>query len=127
MTMKLKSAAGLVCYVKNVPKSVKFYETVGFTFKKSESTRATGYINWFWIDLLQIGKEDRAGFKVAKTTKNKGEGYFVYLSVDDVDEDYKSMVSKGLKQSKPKDTEWGNRECLLKDPDGYMLVIFKKK
>ena len=23
--MKLKSAAGLVCYVKNVPKTVKFY------------------------------------------------------------------------------------------------------
>jgi predicted lactoylglutathione lyase len=30
--MKLKSAAGIVCYVKDVPKTVEFYKALGFTF-----------------------------------------------------------------------------------------------
>jgi hypothetical protein len=31
--MKLKSAAGVVCYVHNLGKTVEFYEKLGFQFK----------------------------------------------------------------------------------------------
>ena len=52
----------------------------------------------------------------------------LYFSVDDVDEAYKSLRAKGLKpSSEPKDRPWGNREFVIRDPDGYKLVIFKRK
>jgi len=126
--MKLKSAAGIVCYMKDVPKTVKFYESLGFTFKKNKPTHATGYINWFWIDFLQIDKEDKPGFEEEAKSASKGAGQFLYLRVDDVDEAYKSLTTKGLEpSSKPKDWPWGNREFVIRDPDGYKLVIFKRK
>jgi len=59
---------------------------------------------------------------------SKGTGVFLYLSVDDVDGFHKGLLSKGLKpSSKPQDQPWGNREFILRDPDGYKLVIFKRK
>lgn len=126
--MKLKSAAGIVYYVKDVPKTVRFYKILGFTFEKNKPTHATGYINWFWIDFLQSDKEDKPAFRDEANSKNKGAGQFLYLSVDDVDEAYKSLIAKGLNPStEPKDWPWGNREFVIRDPDGYKLVIFTRK
>jgi len=52
----------------------------------------------------------------------------LYLSVDDVDVFQKELLSKGMKpSSKPQDHPRGNREFILRDPDGYKLVIFKRK
>ena len=65
--MKLKSAAGIVCYVKDVHKTVGFYKTLGFVFKKNKPTHATGYINRFWIDFLQSDKEDKPGSRTMPT------------------------------------------------------------
>lgn len=117
--MKPKSAAGIVCYVKDVKKTVKFYKLLGFDFKKEKPFHARGYINWFWIGFLQSNKE--------ANSSNKGAGQYLYLSVDNVDEAYKELSKKGLKSSKPKDWPWGNREFVIRDPDGYKLVAFKKK
>ena len=126
--MNLKSVSGVVCYVKNIPKTVQFYKTLGFTFKKEKPTHATAYSNWFWIDFLQSDKENKPGFKDEAKAKNKGAGQFIYLSVDDVDEAYKSLIEEGLKpSSEPKDWPWGNREFVIRDPDGYKLAIFKRK
>jgi catechol 2,3-dioxygenase-like lactoylglutathione lyase family enzyme len=126
--MKIKSVAGITCYVKNLSKSVKFYETLGFETKKKEADHATLYSNWFWIDFLAISKDKRAEFTKGADLSNKGAGVFLYLSVDDVDESHKALLAKGLKPStKPQDQPWGNREFILRDPDGYNLVIFKRK
>jgi uncharacterized glyoxalase superfamily protein PhnB len=49
------------------------------------------------------------------------------LSVDDVDSTYQELVDKGLTpSSQPREWPWGNREFVIRDPDGYKLVIFKK-
>lgn len=45
--MKIKSVSGLVCYVKDLNKAVKFYETLCFAFKKRVADHATAYSNWF--------------------------------------------------------------------------------
>jgi uncharacterized glyoxalase superfamily protein PhnB len=50
------------------------------------------------------------------------------LSVDDVDDFHQGLIANGLKSStKPKDQPWGNHQFILRDPDGYNLVIFKRK
>lgn len=126
--MQPKSVSGLVCYVKDITATVAFYETLGFTFKRHEPTRATGYINWFWIDFLQSDTETKPAFLAEANAQPKGAGQYLYLSVDDVDGAHAALVAAGLKLStEPADQPWGNREFVIRDPDGYKLVIFKRK
>ena len=126
--MKLKSAAGIVCYVKDVDKTAHFYETLGFQLKTREADRVTAYLNWFWIDFLSRGKVERPAFQEPATSKNKGSSQFLYLRVDNVDEAYNELLEKGLKpESEPRNRPGGIREFVLHDPDGYPLVFFKKK
>lgn len=126
--MKIKSVAGIACYVKNLNKTTKFYETLGFETRKRDATRVSVYSNWFWIDLLAIAKEKRTEFAKEARLSRKGTGIFLYLSVEDVDEFHKELLVKKLKpSSEPQDQPWGNREFILHDPDGYKLVIFKRK
>jgi hypothetical protein len=62
--------------VKDVHKTVGFYKTLGFVFKKNKPTHATGYINRFWIDFLQSDKEDKPGLKDDANARNKCAGRF---------------------------------------------------
>ena len=125
--MKIKSVSGITCYVKNLNKTVKFYQTLGFTFRKKAPDHATAYSNWFWIDFLSIGKEARPELRKDARLANKGAGVFIHLSVEDVDAFHKSLRAKGLKPSgDPQNSPSGNREFILRDPDGYKLVIFKR-
>jgi len=123
--MKIKAVSGFTCHVKNLNKTVKFYEALGFEQKKKENGHATLYSNWFWMDFLPIGKDERAN---ASKGADLGAGISIYMSVDNVDEFHKQLLAKGLKpRTKPQDQPWGNREFILRDPDGYNLVIFKRK
>lgn len=125
--MKMKSVSGITCYAKDLAKTVTFYEALGFLFRKKEATHATAYLNWFWIDFVSIGLEDKAAFLEEAKSKNKGAGLYINISVDEIDELYSELVAKGLKPSgEPKDWPWGNREFVLRDPDGYKLVFFQK-
>jgi catechol 2,3-dioxygenase-like lactoylglutathione lyase family enzyme len=125
--MKIKSVSGLTMAVKSLDKTAKFYEALGFEIRKREAERMSAYSNWFWIDFV-AGAKARAPKPASPAKKAAGEGIAVYLSVDDVDAFHKQLVGKGLKpKSEPKDTEWGNREFALLDPDGYRLVFFKRK
>jgi catechol 2,3-dioxygenase-like lactoylglutathione lyase family enzyme len=125
--MKLKSVAGLVCYVKDTAKTAEFYDALGFHFDKREPDHLSIRLNWFWIDFHSQDKEDKLEFQKEANLKNKGAGLFLYISVDDVDEFYEGVLAKGLKpSSQPRNWPWGNREFALRDPDGYKLIFFKR-
>jgi catechol 2,3-dioxygenase-like lactoylglutathione lyase family enzyme len=118
--MKVNSISGITCQVKNLAKAATFYETIGFRRGKEESDRVTFYVNWFFVTLVA---EDQT-----KKTAAKGAGVFLYIKVDDVEGYHKAVLSKGLKPSgKPERQPSGNREFVLRDPDGYNLVFFQKK
>lgn len=126
--MKIKSVSGVTCYVKNLNKTATFYEALGFEIRKRETHHVTAYSNWFWVDFLAISKNKREEFTKGEELSNPGAGVFLHLSVDNVDEFHQYLVSKKIKTStKPQDQPWGNREFMLRDPDGYHLVIFKRK
>jgi predicted enzyme related to lactoylglutathione lyase len=125
--MKLKSGAGIVCYVKDIAKTVEFYEQLGFQFKLKESTRATGYINWWWIDFHLIDASDAPPWHVSPNVDNAEIGALFYFSVDNVQQAYDELTSKGLHpSSEPVDLR-GNKEFVIVDPDGYRLAFFKRK
>lgn len=125
--MKIKSISGIVCYVKNPLKTADFYEALGFTIDKREAEHVSVRVNWFWIDFHPQDKEDKPEFQREASLENKGAGQFLYLKVDDVDATYQELVDKGLQpSSQPRDWPWGNREFVIRDPDGYKLVFFNK-
>ena len=116
--MKINSISGITCYVSDLTKTAKFYESLGFRFGKQEEDRLTCYINWFWIVFIQE----------RKNRISVDEGMAVYLKVDDVNEYYNNVVSQGMKpEINPIKKSNGMVEFLLKDPDGYNLVFFEKK
>jgi catechol 2,3-dioxygenase-like lactoylglutathione lyase family enzyme len=121
--MKIKSVSGITCFAKNLSKTAKFYEALGFVIKKRKATHFTAYSNWFWIEFVAVGKDDRA-----TAAYEKANSPLVYLSVDDVDAFYAQLISQKIKPvSQPQNQPWGNREFVVRDPDGYNLVIFKRK
>lgn len=125
--MKLKSVSGIVAYVKDTKKTSDFYRKLGFTFDKDEPDHISIHLNDFWMDFHPQDKEDKPDFQKEANLDNKGAGMFLYISVEDVDEFYKGVLAKGLRpSSEPRDWPWGNREFVLRDPDGYKLVFFQK-
>jgi catechol 2,3-dioxygenase-like lactoylglutathione lyase family enzyme len=113
--MSIKSISGLVFHVKNLNAAKGFYEKLGFKFASNTEGYLKAYINWFWVEFYE-GEAD------------KGAQAYTQLSVGDVDEFYKELVSKGMKpDGEPKDIPAGRREFLLTDPDGYKLIFFTKK
>ncbi len=123
----MKSVAGIVCYVKSTAKTAEFYDALGFIFTKREPDHLSIRLNWFWIDFHPQDKEDKPDFQEEANLDVKGGGQYLYISVEDVDEFYQMLLTKGLKpSSEPKDWPWGNREFAIRDPDGYKLVFFKK-
>ncbi len=85
-------------------------------------------MNWFWIDFLSSDQEERSEWKEEATRENKGSSQFLYLSVENVDEAYHELLEKGLKPvCEPRNRPGGIREFMLRDPDGYLLVFFRKK
>jgi predicted enzyme related to lactoylglutathione lyase len=125
--MKFKSAAGSVCYVKDVARTVEFYEKLGFTFKTKEPDRATAYINWWWVDFHPIGAADAPASHAAKKVANANIGALFYFSVENVQKAYEEVLAAGFEPaSQPIDLR-GNKEFTIVDPDGYRLVFFKRK
>lgn len=128
--MKIVSVSGIVRPVEDLSKTIEFYEKLGFLFKEKNPDFAKAYVNWFWIEFVDVQKMEATVFKkqVSEDGRLGSSGDFLHVSVDDVDEFYEHVVSKGLKpSSEPQDFPWGRREFVIRDPDGYKLVFFKKK
>ena len=117
-----KSISSLLFFVKDLDVTFNFYKTLGFEVEKKDGM-VTFYVNWFKVDFIdKEHSEFKSGFD-----GEMGRGMFTYIKVDDVDLFYKTILDKGITpSSKPKDWEWGNREFVVKDPDGYRLVFFNK-
>jgi predicted enzyme related to lactoylglutathione lyase len=125
--MKFKSAAGTVCYVGDVSKTVEFYEKLGFQFKTKGPTRATAYINWWWVDFHQLGADDAPAWHVSPNVENTDIGALFYFSVENVQEAYEEAVANGFGPASEPIALRGNKEFMITDPDGYRLVFFKRK
>jgi len=126
--MKVNSISGLTCYVKDLARTAEFYEAIGFRRGKEGPDRVTFYVNWFFVTFIAQDQEADAELRKEAELPAKGAGLFLYIKVDDVGDFYEAVRSKGLKSAdEPQDRPSGNREFVLRDPDGYKLVFFQKK
>lgn len=105
--------------------SEKFYKKLGFEVTTSTSGYSEVKLGNFEIVLVNMRDEDEfAGDSLAG---EKGKGMYVYIWVENVDAAYKNFLDKGLIPStQPRDWPWGNREFIIKDPDGYKLCFWHK-
>lgn len=125
----LKSVSGLGFYVQDTKKTIAFYKKLGFTKITREQDSIKIYLNWFWMQFNESATSKKLGkeFQKEAFAKVKGAGLYINIAVSEIDKLYASLVRKGLKpSSKPRDWAWGNREFVIRDPDGYKIVFFEK-
>jgi catechol 2,3-dioxygenase-like lactoylglutathione lyase family enzyme len=116
--MKPNSISGITCYVEDLSKTAEFYESLGFRRGKEEPDRVTFYVNWFFVTFIADDAE----------ASNRGAGLHINIKVDDIGEFHKAVVAAGMKpDGEPEVQASGNREFVLRDPDGYKLAFFQKK
>jgi len=104
--------------------SEKFYKKLGFEVLVSTDAYSEIQLGEFSITLVNMRDEDE--FNGDSLSGIKGKGMYIYIKVDDVDAEYNRQEKLGLKPAtKPRNWEWGNREFILKDPDGYKLCFWQ--
>ena len=120
--MKITS---LLFWVQENELSVKFYKKIGFDVVHSENDYSVVSLKGFEITLVTMRDEEK--FAKDSLSSDKGRGMYVYINVENINDKYKELVDKGLRPAtEPKDWKWGNREFILKDPDGYKLCFWQK-
>lgn len=115
----------LLFWVQENKLSEKFYKKLGFEVLQSDDEHSLVSLNGFAIDLVNMRDEEK--FARDSMSGNKGRGVYVYIGVDNVNMVYKKLLEQGFTPATtPKDWPWGNREFILKDPDGYKLCLWEK-
>ncbi len=104
--------------------SAKFYKKLGFDVVRDEDDHSIVKLQNFQITLVNM--RDEPMFSGDSMAHEKGKGMYIYILVDDVDAKYQELVNNGFEPAtEPKDWKWGNREFILKDPDGYKLCFWQ--
>lgn len=114
--MKISSISGLAYRVRDLNRTMEFYESLGFRIGKRDDHQATCYVNWFWLRFVE-----------ATDGAEPEPGATLYLKVDDIDDYYGALLARDFTPStEPRKQPSGTREFLLDDPDGNTLAFFAK-
>ena len=106
--------------------SEKFYKKVGFAVVSSDDQVSVVTLQGLQITLVNMRDEEL--FARDSLASEKGKGMYIYIAVNDVDVTYTQLIRKGIQPvTEPKDWPWGNREFIVKDPDGYKLCFWAKQ
>lgn len=85
-------------------------------------------MNGFWKGFLPFGEGYRLDFQKEAKLSGKGVGEFLFINIENVDDFYQGPPAEGLKPlTEPQNSPSGKREFVIRDPDRYELVFFKRK
>ena len=110
-------------FVKDLKETIGFYKKLGFELEDLDDAARIK------IDDFTLAFIDETKVQIDKETvmEPKGLGIFTYVEVEDVDEQFKYVVEKGVKpSSEPASFPWGKREFAVKDPDGFKIIFYQK-
>lgn len=113
----------ILLWVQENKLSEKFYKKLGFEVVHSDDETSTVRLGSF--ELVLVNMRDEALFAKDAIAGEKGIGMYIYLRVVDVDAFHASLQSNDIQpHTDPKNWPWGNREFIVKDPDGYKLCFW---
>jgi catechol 2,3-dioxygenase-like lactoylglutathione lyase family enzyme len=128
--MKISSISSLTCVVKDLKRTIEFYEALGMRLGKQEEDRVTFYVNWFAMDFIAASQPINAEYQreALAMQAGTGAGIYIHIKVENADEFYEGVIGKGMTpDGKPEGKASTGRSFILRDPDGYKLVLFEKK
>ena len=112
--------------VDDLPKSIAFYEALGFAIDERWEEKGTllGVMLRAGNSRIGLNQDD---WKKGRDRK-KGLGVRVSISTrGSVDEIAKRAKNAGIAlKSEPRDTEWKSRAFEVSDPSGFLLTIFSE-
>ncbi|HIE19163.1 TPA: VOC family protein [Candidatus Bathyarchaeota archaeon] len=110
----IKTIWSVTLSVSDLERSKRFYEDVLGLNKKYEYSSYVG----FECGGVEIGLRPRDSVEIGRDAAS------IEFLVDNVDEEYRNLVKKGIKFTvKPHDEPWGGRQASFQDPDGNPLEI----
>lgn len=115
---------GLLFWVQENKLSEKFYKKLGFEIIKSQDGHSIVQLGDTTITLVNIRDDDE--FQRDAFSGDKGRGMYVYIRTEDVDTTFEQFTKLGVQPAtEPRDWPWGNREFIIKDPDGFKLCFWQ--
>lgn len=113
---------------KNIPKTVEFYQLLGFEFGKfSPSDDHVEPITQDGSARLMIDSAKLTKELTGSEPKAANHSIFAleYESPDEVDDVAKKVKEAGFKlTTEPWDAFWGQRYAVVQDPDGYKVDLY---
>lgn len=117
----------IVIYVKDLEQTFLFYKSLGLDVAKTDNLVViTAGCTSIEAVTGPTDESMNGSTSVDIDSISKGEGIFLLLEVDNVDDYYKKILSEGIDPStEPKTWKWGRREFVVRDPDKYRLVFYQ--
>ena len=104
--------------VNNLEESVEFYsDLLGFTLESNNMDAQPP------IASVRAGSLRITLVQQIETMLKRGRGVHFVLGVNDVDAFYKTLKTRNVQVTEPRDEGWGGRFVSLQDPDGYRLFL----
>ncbi len=102
--------------VKNIEKSIRFYEKLGFQLIVHTKEHYARF----------IAPDKKATFSLHISEKPISEnGIWIYFECDNLDEKVSELINLGIEfEELPNDKPWLWREARLKDLDGNILILY---
>ncbi len=118
---------GLMLYVTDVQTSLDTYQNLGFDIVRAHPPLyGSVKLGEILIQFQDKTNPTDPAFQAEAMAEPKGGGLFVYLQVADVDRYYGDIQGRGVQPATaPRDWPGGNREFVVRDPDGYKLVFYQ--
>ncbi len=121
-----------ILYVKNVEKTIKFYESA-FGFSKKFITPENDYGELFvgettlsFASLTLANSNLKDGF-IQSSLTDKPFGIEIGFTTENVEETLKSAVNAGaIILQKPKTKPWGQVVAYIRDLDGFLIEIARQ-
>lgn len=122
----MKTDAVAVCS-SNLEETLKFYSILGFKFEKIESNAKHIEAKREDGARLMIDSMDMIEGILGVTPQPSNHSSFAleYENPKEIDEIYTQLIKLKYQVVKePWDAFWGQRYCIVLDPDGYMIDLF---
>lgn len=115
--------------VSDLEESAAFYaDALGLPIKESSDRRVSFDTGTCELKLeADFDRETLAAFGMDSPGERRGDGAIIVITVESVDDVYQSALDADANLLiEPRETSWGRKIVLIRDPDGYVIEISRE-